>query len=354
MESLDIPPDGDRSPQHRNICFTVFAEPGEDLLMLDPWSWPHMKYCIYSREVAPDTGREHFQGYVEFTQPKSFSAIHAKCVGLEIAHFERRRGSAKQAIHYCLKPEPGCYCNICSKERTNPTHIEGPFEYGEKTAQGQRQDLLTIKRELDQGKSLKRVAQDDELFPTFIKFPRALETYKRWITTPRDFKPIVMLFVGPSGIGKTRTALLISKYLGSTYIVPSKHTGFWCDDYMGEDTFFIDEMNGDKMTPEFFNGLVDRYPFVVPSHGNAGHQLVSRYIIICSNYAPRFWWKKRSPDQLKQTTRRIDLVFKFMRPFTIPNLCPHCVAAPSTCPFHKPGVSSSRLLSLPPKEKEDL
>lgn len=341
------PVEDERLPQHRNVCFTVFGAEGTDLLLLDPWSWPHMKYCIFSREVAPDTGREHFQGYVEFTQPKTFSALHSKCEGLEIAHFERRRGSAKQAIHYCLKPEPGCYCNICSSERSVPTHVEGPFEFGEKSVQGQRADLITIKRELDSGKSLKRVAMDDELFPTFIKFPKALETYKRWTTRPRDFKPLVILCVGPPGTGKSRFMLQLANFLGSVYLVPSKHTGFWCDDYMQESVFFIDEMNGDKITPEFFNGLVDRYPFVVPSHGQAGHQLTSRYIFICSNYSPKYWWKKRSAVQLKQTLRRIDLVFKFI-PSRIVHGCWRCAVDVATCPFHRVGVSSSLLLQTEP------
>lgn len=300
-----------RDPQYRNICFTVNAEGEEPLLLLDMLhsSWQHVKFCVYQRELGSN---EHFQGYLELTTPKSYSALHA-LEGLETAHFEKRGGSAKQADHYCRKAVPHCECNCCVKERAAPTYLEGPWEFGEISKQGQRSELMEIQKELDKGAAIKRVAVDH--FPEFVRFGRAFKDYKRIVSAKRDFKPLVILLCGGSGTGKSRTATLLGKALGSFYKVPDKHSGFWCDDYDGEEVFFIDEMNGSKMTPEFFNGLVDRYEFVVPSHGSAGTQLIARYIIIASNYTPRVWWKRRSLDQQKQTMRRIDLVIPFVDKF---------------------------------------
>ncbi len=53
---------------------------------------------------------------------------------------------------------------------------------------------------------------------------------------------------------------------------------------------------------------------VIPSHGGAGHQLIAKYMIFTSNYHPKYWWKRRSPSQLRQTLRRIDWLFPFMFP----------------------------------------
>lgn len=319
------------TPRVRNVCFTIN---GDLIPLLDPThaTWQHCKFLIYQREHA---NHEHFQGYMEFTLPKTFEAIHAM-QGMEDAHFEKRHGSAKQAAHYCMKPVAGCECTHCEEERLNPTKIEGPWTYGEMSSQGQRADLLEVKRDIDRGVSLKRIAADPETFPVWIKYHKGLETYKRITTEPRAQKPIVFLFIGTSGVGKSRTAIALAKHLGTVYIVPPKSTGFWCDDYAQETVFIIDEMTGSKMTPEFFNQLVDWAPMNVPSHGTAGHQFTSKYVFITTNYHPKFWWKHRSPNQVKQTMRRLDVIIKM---FEIPkpkNLCPYCADVRGLCAFHHP------------------
>jgi len=318
-----------RTPQCRNVCFTIN---GDMLLLLDPThpTWQHCKYVVYQREFGT---HEHFQGYMEFTISKTYAAIHLM-QGMAEASLFARRGNAKQARHYCVKPVPGCYCPHCDEERSTPTKLEGPWEWGEISAQGQRADLLEVKRDIDNGVSLKRIAADPDTFPTWIKYHKGLETYKRITTAPRTYKPSVILFIGPSGTGKTRTAVNLGQCLGSVYLVPPKATGFWCDDYAQQDVFIIDEMTGSKMTPEFFNQLVDFAPMNVPSHGSAGHQFTSKFVFITTNYHPKYWWRKRSVDQIKQTMRRIDVFIKMFHPPQVVHLCPHC--ATGLCAFHHP------------------
>jgi len=342
-----------QAPKHRAMVFTLFADPTESeeavlnrsqlftsdnqLLLLDPThaTWTHVRYCVYQREISPTTGREHFQGYVEFTCPKTFSA--AKSLdGLAGAHFEARRGSAVQADHYCRKPVPSCGCSICLSEKVQPTKVEGPWVYGTMTAQGSRTDLDALRvANINPAVPLAQIAQD--FYGQYLRYSRGIKEVRRLSTPPRNFKSKVFLFVGPSGTGKTRTALLLAKSLGSVFVVPDKHSGFWCDDYDNQQVLFIDEFAGHRMTPSFFNGLCDRYEFVVPAHGNPGHQLVSRFIIICSNYYPSQWWKDRDADQIKQTVRRIDHVIDFNTHYPLVNLdatpCP-CCHSQLKCPKH--------------------
>lgn len=294
----------DEGPRVRNICFTVN---GDDLRLLDPThpTWRHVRFLIYQREVGT---HEHFQGYLELDQQVSYATLHT-FEGLEGAHFERRRGTAKQAAHYCCKPVEGCDCDMCRDEIRSPTKIEGPWSFGEMSAQGQRAELLEIKRELDRGMPLKRLK--NSYFPEWVRFHKAFTEYRRGSTLPRDFKTRVVLFIGPPGVGKSTLMKRIALYLGSSYKVPAKKgSGLYFDDYDNQDVLILDEFSGNTCPPEFFNLIADEHECVLPVHGGAGHQFVSKYLFIGTNYHPKFWWKHRSPIQLRQTLRRIDIWLK--------------------------------------------
>lgn len=297
-----------KEPKARNYMFTINfpAEPREDGTLswarmprlLDPEQWPMCKYCIYSLELTVNekskTENFHFQGYLELNGTHRMTALH-KLPGLETAHFEVRRGSQADAIKYCSKDDE--------------THLEGPFVWGEPARQGARSDLLEIQIKLDNRAPLTVIYRDH--FASSARHGKFFKEYKRQVTTPRNFKTKCFLFVGPAGVGKSTLMKLIAARLGSVYKVPQKKgSGLYFDDYDGQDVMILDEMNGNKMPPEDFNSLVDEHEHVCTVHGGAGHQMVSKYLFIGSNYAPKFWWKKRTPAQLYQTTRRIDVVFK--------------------------------------------
>lgn len=145
-----------------------------------------------------------------------------------------------------------------------------------------------------------------------IRYGRAIKDYKRRRTPVRSFKTMVCMFIGPPGTGKSTCMKLIAERIGSVYFVPGKKgSGMYYDDYDAEDVMILDEFDGDKMRPTEFNLLADEHPHVLPVHGGAGHQFVSKYLFVGTNYHPKFWWKKRNENQVRQTTRRIDVVFKF-------------------------------------------
>jgi len=300
----------------RNYMITVFAAEEQPLFLLDPSRWDKCTYFVYQRELAPETNREHFQCYMELDRQVSMTTVKT-WEGLELSWLKARKGTQRQAVEYCTKED---------------TRIEGPWEFGVAKNQGQRTDLLEIQAAVRKGTSLKRLHED--YFPEMLRFGKAVREYKRLTVKPRDFKSIVILFVGPAGTGKSRTAHALARQLGSVYVVPDKHSGFWCDDYDSQDVFLLDEMDGDRIRPKAFNSLCDRYECVVPSHGNAGAQMVAKYIIICSNYLPKYWWRKRSEEQLRQTTRRIDMVWPMLRPIPKKNLCAYCIEG--LCAFHHP------------------
>lgn len=296
--------------RNRNYVFTLnYAE-------LAPFTFAEadlgdaVRYLCGQEEVGA-SGTHHFQGYLELENPKSLSAVLKLPLfaGLQAdgysLHLEPRRGTQAQAIEYCSKADE--------------TAIAGSFiEFGERARQGARSDLVELKSLVD----AKRPREElwEAQFGSMLRYHKSLNEYARVKSRPRDFKTIVFLFVGPSGRGKSTTAHLLANYLSlnegqsSYYIFPEKSTGFWCDDYDNHAVALLDEMDGSRITPTMFNTLCDRFPCVVPAHGGPGHQFLAKYLIVVSNYLPKYWWRKRAPQQVVQTSRRIDVVFPFLDP----------------------------------------
>lgn len=65
-----------RNTQTRDWCFTINNPvQSEQEFMSYLQSLPKLRYVVFQREKAPETGTEHYQGYFEFTQHKWFTTI---------------------------------------------------------------------------------------------------------------------------------------------------------------------------------------------------------------------------------------------------------------------------------------
>ena len=72
-----------RNSQARDWCFTINNPvQTEQEFMEYLQTVKDLRYVVFQRERAPETGTEHYQGYFEFTQPKWFSGIK-KCLSKE-------------------------------------------------------------------------------------------------------------------------------------------------------------------------------------------------------------------------------------------------------------------------------
>jgi len=281
------------APKARNYVFTVnFSKAFYRLLDCSLWEG-HISYCIYQVECGEE-GTLHFQGYLECIGQKTWVQLH-KLPGLETARFATRHGTGPQAIAYCRKQDE--------------TYVEGPWEWGTPKAPGTRSDLLDIQQKIKDGMAMTRIAEEN--YASWVRHYKAFREYRRITTKPRNFKPKVFLFIGPAGKGKSTLMKLIASYIGTVNVVAQpKGSGVYFDDYDGQDVIIFDEFDGHFMKPTMFNTIFDEHECVIPVHGGAGHQCVSKYMFIGSNYLPRQWWKGRNAAQLRQITRRIDVVFK--------------------------------------------
>lgn len=106
----------------RNYVFTTFGCPSEEdetggaprlIYEADLPSW--ITYFVYQLELAPETGRLHFQGYLECMGQQTMSRIEALPFFAGRTHLSVRRGTQSQAIAYATKGD---------------TRVDGPWFYG--------------------------------------------------------------------------------------------------------------------------------------------------------------------------------------------------------------------------------
>ncbi len=73
------------------------------LVSLVPSVDNHIQYLVFQKEKG-ESGTEHYQGYIEFTQQVRISHIK-KVFNTKRVHLELRKGSQTQAIIYCTKDD---------------------------------------------------------------------------------------------------------------------------------------------------------------------------------------------------------------------------------------------------------
>lgn len=93
----------------RNVVFTSFEVERQPTFLAEK-----MRYLVYQQEICPETGRKHWQGYVEFKSQYGRKAVQLM-LGVGECHLEVRRGTAREAAEYCKKEE---------------TRFCGPWEHG--------------------------------------------------------------------------------------------------------------------------------------------------------------------------------------------------------------------------------
>ncbi len=245
--------------------FRVSFADGEVTQLVETDFPSFLKFAVWQLELGDDTNVLHYQGYMELTAQKTIPQLHL-IPGFEGSWFGPRMGTAAQAIAYCEKPD---------------TRVHGPWRYGSSFAQGARTDLMAVKKLIDDGQPMKRVAE--EHFTDFIRYERGFKSYKRLQAVKREWAMSIIIYVGPTGTGKSKAAR-------ETYpLAYWKPAGKWWDGYDGEETVVIDEMYGHCFPYTELLHLMDRYPHSVETKGGTV-EFNSRRIIFTSNEEPEDWY----------------------------------------------------------------
>ena len=260
-------------------------------------------YHVYQPEVGAN-GTRHLQGFICFRTRKRRSTVCNLLGGH--CFVDVTRGTPQQASDYCKKEE--------SRDRDAGF---GVFETGDLplavAGQGKRNDLISVKRSLDEGKHLWQIPREDEsLFPAVARYHRSLGIYENHITEPRTHVTKLHIHEGEHGTYKS----LAAQQYPDRYYLNGGNNGCWFDSYEPNQhaTVVADEFGGHYMPYTQLKRMCDRYGLNVETKGGVVAFRAKRFVIT-SNIDPEQWYPKYPFAEL---SRRITSWFHYGRVEGVP------------------------------------
>lgn len=121
-------PNRKREPEKKTYCFTLH-DYNEAMCQTIITSAELYKYnYVFGKEICPETGRPHLQGFIEWPTKTSFTAIKNK-LKIDTMHFIPAKGSKESNITYCTK-DGDYYSNITGVKKAKPIKlIENLYEW---------------------------------------------------------------------------------------------------------------------------------------------------------------------------------------------------------------------------------
>lgn len=244
-------------------------------------------YLTYGYEKGKEEGTPHLQGYLELPKGsrggQKFSWLKKR---LPRAYIAQRKGSRTQARDYCHK------------------ECDNPFEYGTwiPDKQGMRNDLICVKRKIDEGCTELDIAE--EHFETWTRNFRAFNRYRLLKSKRKCTQKKVYWFYGPTQTGKSEKAMEMAPYA-----FWKMSANRWFDGYDGESDAVFDDFREDWFPFSYLLRLLDRYPLMVETKGGCVAWTPTR-VIITSCYHPQAVYHM-NPEAVDQLLRRIDVIEKF-------------------------------------------
>lgn len=199
----------------------------------------------------------------------------------------------KRRLSYVTQLFGNCHCEPSKSSAADEyvwkedTRVGGTqFELGQKTLQrNSAKDWETIRRMASNGELLNIDAD------IYIRYYGNLKRIAVDCAKPVGIEREVHVFVGPTGVGKSRRAWELA---GMDAYPKDPNTKFW-DGYRDHENVVIDEFRG-RIDISHLLRWFDRYPVLVEIKGSAA-VFKGRKIFITSNLWPREWY----PD-LDRTT----------------------------------------------------
>jgi hypothetical protein len=287
---------GELQRQCRRWCLTFFYKSEDDLKLLVCRKFGNNEctFILYGLELCPTTGRPHAQCYVEFKNKTTTSGCQKF---IPHATYKYTNGTVDHNRNYCFKIRP-----------EDPVPNEITYEEGTPMQQGRRTDLEGVGEAIVNGMHPREVA---EINPgMYVRYFRGFQALHATIVDrPRNSSSPknVIVYFGPTGTGKTRTAIdnCVRDFGERGYYKWHPGMGKWWDGYDNQRSVVMDEFRGQLPYGELF-GLLDRYPISVAVKGGF-REFTADTIYITSPKHPEEWYSGGdNADNVKaQLMRRI-------------------------------------------------
>ena len=240
----------------RAWCFTLNNYTEEDVNLFRELE---CTYLVCGREVAPQTGMKHLQGYVYFKNARKLGGmklIHRNC------HWEVSKGTAEQNRIYCTKENDYFETGIQPMSQKRKGEVEQD-RWGiawKKAKEGNIEDI------------------DPDIKFRFYKTCKDIA--RDHMTKASDLEELTNYWIyGPPGVGKSRLAR--QDYPNAYFKCANK----WWDGYQGEESVIIDDFELDhKCLGHYIKIWADRYSFIAEYKGGSMH-IRPKNLIITSNYS---------------------------------------------------------------------
>lgn len=279
--------------RHRSYCFTVNNYTEEDIVKLNSIE---CKYIIFGKEIAPTTETKHLQGYVQFSQGKSFTQIQEWLPAG--THIEVAKGSPAQNIAYCSKGDDY-------------------LERGERPEQGKRSDIKDFVEEM------KRTTLEDaalKFTDTYVKYPKAFRDINYYHTKAklgrRDKMRTVIWIWGRPGSGKSKW-VLDSLPVGKRVWYDSGAHDFF-DNYSGEEIAVFDDLYYNTKNIKDLLRATDPWSNPVLNAKGTQTAWTADYVFITSTESPQQFMLHIQDQPWQQMTRRVTVCHEIKAPDTIP------------------------------------
>lgn len=263
----------------RAWCFTVNNYTQEDIdniMALEKIA----TYMVCGEEIAPTTGTPHLQGYIHFKDAKTFPSVRKKIRG----HIEPAFAGAWRNEEYTTK-----------EGRTIHT-------FGSPPHQGARSDIYEMRSMAKGGATLGQMIDRASSYQSL----KTAETLAKYAPPRERDIPKVLWFWGPTGTGKTRTAVELG---GKDYWISSRALKWW-DGYIGQRTIIIDDFRDNYCPFTELLRMTDRYPFRVETKGSS-QWLNADTIIITAPHPPSEYYRNVLDESKDQLMRRITEIRQF-------------------------------------------
>lgn len=231
------------------------------------------------KEVG-ENGTPHLQGYVTWKRSYRLTALkklHDK------AHWEPAR--AVDAANYCRKGEMVIDIN--------------------NGKQGQRSDLMELKKNIEEGKSVRDIILEDPV--VFHQYGRTLTKLEDVIQSKkfRKWETKGIWYWGKTGVGKSHKAF--EGFDPDTHYVYKDDKGWW-DGYRGQETVIINEFRGEDMDYSMMLKLTDKWPYEVKRRGREPAPFLAKTIIVTSSMKPEDVFFCHKKDKIEQLLRRFEII----------------------------------------------